>query len=33
MNRLAMSVASHSRVAARLEKAQGPMASPSEATM
>jgi len=32
MNRLAMSVPSQARVAARLENAQGPMAWPTEAT-
>ncbi len=32
MNRRAISVASHSRVAARLENAHGPIASPTEAT-
>ena len=32
MNRRAMSVWSHARVAARLEKATGPIACPTEAT-
>src|SRR5437773_1622276 len=32
MKRLAVSVPSHSRVAARLENAHGPIASPTEAT-
>ena len=33
MKRAAVAVSSHARVAARLENAHGPIASPTEATM